>query len=487
MDDEDNEPSEWDTVNYRRYTTRRLKGELRSERVSRPHFFVLVRPLNQMSIQEIPKSAITRLIGQTAPTSVAAEHSAFKYIVKANAVRPSIWDKQHLHNLLAQGELTLGSAVEARRIPVEIVDATQPAEVTCKGVVKIRAEHTEEYIANHIRCESANILGFRIMGKTQMLLITFDTPRPPRRLSLDYEIVPVYEHRPRALACFRCHGLGHMAKFCPSQAVCRHCGRTHEEDSQCEETPFCVACQAAGYISLDPNCPTRAFKATSPPLPKKSAATKSNQGERPASIAKNTDTSFPTWSQVTASNGATNIRKVEDRLERFEQAQAASTGAWTKFQQQMENFMQQKLDAMQQQITSWMQASQGIREQTAMNSPPPVKPKKSDGPPVPNKSSPPAVEHTTTQPRIEKQHEQQKTHRTLERESAVMTDRALDTIMQLLEKLNSRMEAIERAMAQQEQVIMQHKDVNEPEIAQIKATADECKRNYRRARNRSRE
>ncbi|KAL1471953.1 hypothetical protein MTO96_039643 [Rhipicephalus appendiculatus] len=54
MEDEDNKPSEWDTVNYRRYTTRRLKGELRSEWVSRPHFFVLVRPLNQMSIQEIP-------------------------------------------------------------------------------------------------------------------------------------------------------------------------------------------------------------------------------------------------------------------------------------------------------------------------------------------------------------------------------------------------------------------------------------------------
>ncbi|KAH6925177.1 hypothetical protein HPB50_001481 [Hyalomma asiaticum] len=104
MEHDHNEASGWDTVHYRRYTTRRLKGELRSER--------------------------TELT------------------------------------------LTLGSPVEGRSIPVDIVDATHPAEVTSKGVVKIRAEHTEEYIANHIRCESANILDFRIMGKTQMLLIT---------------------------------------------------------------------------------------------------------------------------------------------------------------------------------------------------------------------------------------------------------------------------------------------------------------------------
>ncbi|KAH7936397.1 hypothetical protein HPB52_022433 [Rhipicephalus sanguineus] len=207
-------------------------------------------------------------------------------------------------------------------------------------------------------------------------------------------------------------------RFCPSQAVCRHCGRTHKKDSQCEETPFCVACQAAGHIYLDPNCPTRAFRATSPPLPKKNAAAKSNQGEQPEPLDKNTGTPPKTWSQV--------------------------------------------------------------------------KPKKTDGPPLPKKLSPTAAEDTVqanpaTQPRVEKHNELQRTPSTLDRKSSVTTDQALDTIMQLLEKLNSRMEAIERAMAQQEQVIMQHKEVNEQEIAQIKATADECKRNYRRARNRSRE
>lgn len=63
-----------------------LEGELLSERVGGPHFFEFVRPLNQMSAEEIPKSTIYHLIGQTAPTSVATEHLAFGYIAKANAV-----------------------------------------------------------------------------------------------------------------------------------------------------------------------------------------------------------------------------------------------------------------------------------------------------------------------------------------------------------------------------------------------------------------
>ncbi|KAH7965082.1 hypothetical protein HPB49_003296 [Dermacentor silvarum] len=494
MEHEDDDTWDWSPVNYRRYTTRRLKGELRSEWVSRPHFFVLVRPLNQMSIEEVPKSTIARLIGQTAPTSVAAEHSAFRYIPKANAVRLSIWDQQHLNNLLAQRELTLtpGTSGEARRIPVEIVDETQPAEVTSKGVVKIRPEHTEEYIANHIRGESANILGFRIMGKTQMLLVTFDTPHPPRRLSLYYEIVPVYEHRPRALACFRCHGLGHMAKFCPSLAVCRHCGRMHKEDIECEETPFCVACQAAGHISLAPNCPTRACKAASSPPPKKSPATETERGEQELPLVNSTGTPLKTWSQVMTSNRVKSNGKGEDKTERFEQVQAVSAGAWSKFQQQMENLIQQKLDAMQKQITSWIQASQGQHAQATINPPQVGKATKPLAPAPPKKPSLIPPEHAlqskaTSLPNTETQCASQNSPASLERKSPVTVDRAMDTIVQLLEKLNSRMEAIERAIEQQEQVIMQHKEVNEWELAQHKATLDEYNRNWRRSRNRSRD
>ncbi|KAH6939679.1 hypothetical protein HPB50_020432 [Hyalomma asiaticum] len=419
MEHDHNEASGWDTVHYRRYTTRRLKGELRSER--------------------------TELT------------------------------------------LTLGSPVEGRRIPVEIVDATHPAEVTSKGVVKIRAEHTEEYIANHIRCESANILDFRIMGKTQMLLITFDTPRPPRRLSLDYEIVPVYEHRPRALACYRCHGLGHMAKFCPSQAVCR----SHEEHSQCEETPFCVACQAAGHISLDPNCPTRAYKATRVPPPKQSPPAESHHQEQKTKIVKNSSTAPKTWTQVAASTTATGSSKVEERLERLEQAHAVSAGAWSKLQQQMEHFLQQKLDAMQEQITHWIQASQGARDQATVDSRPPEHPKEFIEPSLPKGSSltssrAPLHPNTATQLCSTTQSAVQGNSSVSKSKSPAHTE-LLDTIMQLLEKMNSRMEAIERTMEQQEQIINQHKEANENEIAHFKTMVDECKRNYRRARNRSRE
>ncbi|KAH7945069.1 hypothetical protein HPB49_006140 [Dermacentor silvarum] len=294
------------------------------------------------------------------------------------------------------------------------------------------------------------------------------------------------------LACFRCHGLGHMAKFCPSPAVCRHCGRTHKEDSQCEETPFCVACQAAGHISLAPNCPTRTCKAASSPPPKTSPATETERGEQEPPQVNSTGTPLKTWSQVMTSNRGKSNGKGEDKTERFEQVQAVSAGAWRKFKQQMENLIQQNLDAMQKQITSWIQASQGQHAQAAINPSQLGKAIKPLAPAPPKKASLITPEHTlqskaTSLPNTETQCASQNSPASLERKPPVPVDRAMDTIMQLLEKLNSRMEAIERAIEQQEQVIMQHKEVNERELAQHKATLDEYNRNWWRARNRSRD
>ncbi|KAH9382143.1 hypothetical protein HPB48_008643 [Haemaphysalis longicornis] len=150
--------------------------------------------------------------------------------------------------------------------------------------------------------------------------------------------------------------------------VCGHCGRMHEEDKQCEETPFCVACQAAGHISLDPTCPTRAWKTEISSAPKKTLPAKAESRELASALAMNAGTPFKSYSQVTALNTAVNNSKTEARSTCVEHAQVVPAGALSKLQQQMESFIQQKFEAMQKQIMSWMQDSQG-QPRSASNQP----------------------------------------------------------------------------------------------------------------------
>ncbi|KAH7932474.1 hypothetical protein HPB52_024512 [Rhipicephalus sanguineus] len=84
---------------------------------------------------------------------------------------------------------------------------------------RVRPDQTIDYIMDHLRCETATILDARRLGKTNMLLLTFNTPSPPTRLVFDYEITRVYEYKPKIIACYNCHGLGHIAKYCPSEEL----------------------------------------------------------------------------------------------------------------------------------------------------------------------------------------------------------------------------------------------------------------------------
>ncbi|KAH6925368.1 hypothetical protein HPB50_004015 [Hyalomma asiaticum] len=107
--------------------------------------------------------------------------------------------------------------------------------------------------------------------------------------------------------------------------------------------------------------------------------------------------------RVAASTTATGVGKVEERLERLEQAYAVSVGAWSKLQQQMEHFLQQKLDEMQEQITHWIEASQGARNQATIGSRPPEHPEEFIEPSLVKRSSLTAAEasshpNTATQP-----------------------------------------------------------------------------------------
>lgn len=259
-DNEDNGSLEWSFFSKRKPNRKVKPEQLRLERVSRPHFALSIRPLNKVHVHDIPKQAITAALEMTARSWELAELSIFRYDPAANCIKVTVRDEEHAKRLAALTRLAEKMSGRVRTYEV-IIERTPTQKVgNSRGVIKVRPGQTIEYIKDHLRCETATILEARLLGKTNMLLLTFNTESPPNRLVFDYEITRVHEYRPKVIACYNCHGLGHIAKYCPSDEVCKQCGRKHPQDNECDEELFCVACQKQGHISLNSACPSRAPK-----------------------------------------------------------------------------------------------------------------------------------------------------------------------------------------------------------------------------------
>ncbi|KAH7946660.1 hypothetical protein HPB52_003094 [Rhipicephalus sanguineus] len=240
---------------------RKVKPEqFRLERVSRPHFALSIRPLNKVHVHDIPKQAITAAIEMTAQSWELAELAIFRYDSAANSIKVTVRNDEHAERVAAFTRLAEKTCGRVRSYEVSIERTPAQKVGSSRGVIKVRPGQTIQYIIDHLRCETAKIIDARLLGKTNMLLLTFDTESPPNRLVFDYEITKVHEYRPKVIARYNCHGLGHIAKYCPSEEVCKQCGRKQSEDSECDDDLFCVACQKEGHISLNSACPSRVPK-----------------------------------------------------------------------------------------------------------------------------------------------------------------------------------------------------------------------------------
>jgi hypothetical protein len=98
-----------------------------------------------------------------------------------------------------------------------------------------------------------------IQVPTRLIILTFDTPKPPQSIKVGYEVVEVEQYIPNPLRCTRCQRYGHHHTRCDSRKpiTCSVCGdkdHTSTPESPCKATPKCANC-AGPHPAYSRECP----------------------------------------------------------------------------------------------------------------------------------------------------------------------------------------------------------------------------------------
>lgn len=88
---------------------------------------------------------------------------------------------------------------------------------------------------------------------TSTLILTFDTPELPRRVTAGYLSLPVTTWIPPPLRCYRCQRFGHTSTTCKSTEMCA-CGREPHNEEPCQELQQCINCSGP-HSARSNQCP----------------------------------------------------------------------------------------------------------------------------------------------------------------------------------------------------------------------------------------
>ncbi|KAH7977309.1 hypothetical protein HPB49_000577 [Dermacentor silvarum] len=130
---------------------------------------------------------------------------------------------------------------------------------SCKGIVPELVPGTpSSMLVDELLAPGTQVLQARMMGQTNVALVTFEGLKVPRYVRFYTAKLRSYPHRPRQLVCKICRKLGHWADYCPTPyvVICATWGTDNPTPSHpC--TPHCTSCDET-HRTTDPNCPRRA-------------------------------------------------------------------------------------------------------------------------------------------------------------------------------------------------------------------------------------
>jgi len=116
----------------------------------------------------------------------------------------------------------------------EIVEELQPQGVTADVIIHVRDGDSRR--------------------RTNTVVLTFASPRPPKHITAGYLRVPVEPYIPNPLRCFKCQKYGHSSKACKNVVVRAKCGEAGHEGVSCSNHQKCANCKCE-HSASSRDCP----------------------------------------------------------------------------------------------------------------------------------------------------------------------------------------------------------------------------------------
>ena len=130
-----------------------------------------------------------------------------------------------------------------------------------RGVIRHRdlrdCSETEivEEMANVTHARRISVRRGEDMVKTDTIVLTFDSPKPPTTIRAGYLSLNVRPYIPTPMRCYKCHRYGHGKEYCKkTSAVCVRCGKTGHPEADCSADPFCINCRG-DHPASSKSCP----------------------------------------------------------------------------------------------------------------------------------------------------------------------------------------------------------------------------------------
>lgn len=92
--------------------------------------------------------------------------------------------------------------------------------------------------------------------KTNSIILTFNNPIRPEKLTIFFEKIPVRPYIPNPLRCFYCQKFGHHENNCKNTPVCSNCaGEGNHHEGSCDRPAKCANC-GDPHPAFSNKCPT---------------------------------------------------------------------------------------------------------------------------------------------------------------------------------------------------------------------------------------